>query len=315
MGVDRNAVRELSLKQLHTFRAVAERGSFSAAAVDLELSQPAVSFQVQGLERAVGERLIDRHGRELALTEAGRVVHRYARRLVVIAEELVDELGTLGDTVAGPLVVGASTGLGEHVLPRLCGEFTTAYPDVVVSLRIEDTRTVCERIVDRSLELGIVGAVQTRRGLEFAPFALDEIVLVAAPDSPLARLDGPVPLARVLEERIVLMQEGAGIRSFLDAALATAGVSVADLTTMVCGLQESTKSAVEAGIGVTWISRFSLEKELRFGTLVEVPVADFAPVRDFVSVRAAGRTVSRPVAAFLAFCSDRLPHATPAPAA
>src|SRR5438552_5738560 len=160
----------MDIRHLRTLAEVADRGSFSAAAEALGISQPAVSQQMQTLEREVGETLIDRRGRRTQLTERGRVVHRYAQRMLALSDEFHRELAGGGGELQGALVVGSSTGLGEHVLPALLGGFRTEHPRVTVSLRIEATSTVIERVLARELELGVVGAVRLHRTLVYEPF-------------------------------------------------------------------------------------------------------------------------------------------------
>src|SRR5919202_6367516 len=173
--------RAVDLRQLQTFEAIVERGSFSAAAAALGVSQPAVSQQMRTLERALGGPLIDRRGRRLALTERGEVVHRHAQRMLALSDELRRELAEGAETVAGPLVVGASTGPGDYVLPRLLGGFQADYPDVSVTLTVEATRTIVDRVLERDLELGVVGARRPHRGLVYEPFLHDRVVLAVPP--------------------------------------------------------------------------------------------------------------------------------------
>ena len=137
----------MELRQLETLAAVADRCSFSAAAEALGISQPAVSQQIQTLERDIGSPLIDRSGRRARLTERGEVVLRHARRLLAARDELTRELADQDGELAGHLVVGSSTGLGEHVLPPLLGGFRQLHPAVSVTLRVEVTVTVIDRVL------------------------------------------------------------------------------------------------------------------------------------------------------------------------
>ena len=129
----------MDLRQLQTFVEVVERGSFSAAADALGVTQPAVSQQIQTLERMLGEPLIDRSGRRAAPTDRGEVLHRYALRMLALRDELARELAQDSDQPTGHLIVGASTGPGEHVLPQLLGGFRAAHPRVEVTLRVDAT--------------------------------------------------------------------------------------------------------------------------------------------------------------------------------
>src|SRR6476619_1040848 len=165
----------MDLRQLQTFVEVVERGSFSAAADALGVTQPAVSQQIQTLERMLGEPLIDRSGRRAAPTDRGEGLHRYALRMLALRDELPRELAQDSDQPTGHLIVGASTGPGEHVLPQLLGGFRAAHPRVEVTLRVDATGSVLDRVLDR--DLGVVGARRSLRALEFAPFLRDRVVL------------------------------------------------------------------------------------------------------------------------------------------
>jgi DNA-binding transcriptional LysR family regulator len=295
----------MDIRQLRTFAAVVERGSFSSAADALGVTQPAVSQQVRSLERALGADLLDRSRRRATLTRQGAVVHRYAGRLAALEDDLRRELAEGEGDLVGRLVVGASTGPGEHVLPELLATFRDANPAVTVSLRVEATRTVIDRVLERELELGVVGARRSHRGLAFEPFLRDRVVLAVPPGHPFA--GRRVGLDELRREPLIVMQEGSGIRSVIEAELRAAGVRPGDLrVAMELGLQESAKSAVEGGHGVSFLSSLALAKELRLGTLATADVEGIDPARDFYSVRLAGRQPGRLVGAFLEHCRKRL---------
>jgi DNA-binding transcriptional LysR family regulator len=296
----------MDMRQLQTFATVVERGSFSAAAEALGVTQPAVSQQVRNLERSVGRRLLDRSRRGPVLTEQGEIVHRYAQRLLALQDELAHELQRAGTAeLAGHLIVGASTGPGEHVLPRLLGEFRAEHPAVTVTLRVEATRTVIDLVAERELELGVVGARRAQRNLVFEPFLRDRVILAVPPAHRFA--GRTVTLAELVDEPLVVMQAGSGIRSVIEEELRAAGVRLRDLhVAMELGLQESAKSAVESGFGVSFLSALAVAKELRLGTLATADVAGIDPARDFYSVRLATRPSSRLASAFLRFALDRV---------
>jgi DNA-binding transcriptional LysR family regulator len=302
----------MDLRQLRTLTEVADRGSFSAAAEALRISQPAVSQQIRALERDAGGRLLDRRGRSVELTERGRLVVRHARRMLALSEEFQRDLEAEGGELAGPLVVGSSTGLGEHVLPLLLGGFRAEHPAVTVSLRIEATSTVIDRVLRRELELGVVGAVRPHRALVYEPFLRDRVIL-AVPGG--HRFAGrTVELAEVVREPLIVMQAGAGVRTVIDEELRRAGVRPRDLNVaMEMGLQESAKAAVEAGYGVSFLSELAVERELRLGTLATADVAGLEVSRDFSAVRPAGHEPGRLVAAFMAWSRRRLDAGAAAP--
>ena len=296
----------MDLRQLLTFRTVVDKGSFSQAAEELEVSQPAVSFQIRALEERLGHRLLDRSGRRVRLTEAGEVVYRYARRMIGLEAELEREMGEIGTRISGRLVLGSSTGPGEVLLPRLLGAFHREYPEVRVSLMVSDTQTVCERVLDDELELGVVGAARPQRGLVFEPFVRDELVAIVPPGHPLADR-GSVTLEELAAEPMLIQQEGSGVRSVVEAALRESGVRDRDLrVAMELGLQQSVKAAVLDGYGITVISRLAVERELADGSLVALLLEGAGLERSFFAVRHAGRTPKRVTQAFVDFAREEL---------
>lgn len=289
-----------------TFRTVVDKRSFSQAAEELEISQPAVSFQIRSLEERLGHRLLDRAGRRVAVTEAGEIVYRYAKRMIGLEAELEREMGEVGSRIAGRLVLGSSTGPGELVLPRLLGAFSRAHPDVRVSLVVSDTQTVCERVLDDELEIGVVGAARAQRGLEFEPFMRDELVAIAPPGHHLAGREA-VAIDELAAEPMIMQQEGSGVRAVLEAALRAGGVRDRDLNVaMELGLQQSVKAAVLDGLGITVISRLAVEREVAEGSLVALRLEGEGLERHFFAVRAAGRTPKRVTQAFMEFARSEL---------
>ncbi len=294
----------MDLRHLLIFRTVVERGSFSAAADALEISQPAVSFQIRSLEERLGQRLLDRRGRKVTLTEPGALLDEYARRLLELEDEMVRALDQVDTRVAGRLVVGSSTGPGELVLPGLCGAFRAAHPDVAVRLEVHDTQAVCERVLAGALELGVVGAERAQRGLEFEVFMRDELVLIAPPGHPIADR-GCIDIDELAATPLIMQQPGSGVRSVLTEAFRAIGVREHPVE-MELGLQQSVKTAVLDGLGVTVISRLAVAREVEEGAVAAVPIAGDGLSRDFHWVMPANRTPRRATTAFLEFVRGRL---------
>jgi|SRR5919197_113967 DNA-binding transcriptional LysR family regulator len=295
----------MDTRQLQAFCAVVERKSFSRAAEQLGVTQPAVSLQVRSLEQRLGQTLLDRSGRRVEPTEAGRRLYRSAQRMLALEEQLYEEVAADAGRLAGTLAIGASTGPGAHLVPTLLCEFQRAHPDVRVALSIWDTQTVIDHVVDRGLELGVVGALRRHRSLEFEPLVRDEIVLAVPPAHHAA--GRTLSVDELKEEMLIVMQEGAGVRQVVEEELRRAGLRLRDVEPKLeLGLQESVKSAVGAGYGVAFISRTAIEGELAAGTLAAARVEGVEPVRQIYVVRARGRAITRAAEAFLAFAKERL---------
>jgi DNA-binding transcriptional LysR family regulator len=297
----------MDTRQLAAFCAVVERKSFSQAAERLGVTQPAVSLQIRSLEQRLGRQLLDRSGRRVEPTEAGLRLYASAQRLLAAEEHLLEELDA-GDegTISGTLELGASTGPGGTVVPLLLCDFQDAYPDVRVRLSVSDTQTVVDQVAERELELGIVGAGRRHRGVTFEPFFSDEVVLVCPAGHALA--GKTISLEQLKAEPLIAMQEGAGVRQVIEDELRKAGTRLRDLDVrMELGLQESVRSAVLAGHGVTFISRLAIEADLEAGSIATVRVRGLDPVREIFLARASGRSETRAARAFLAFAPEHLP--------
>ncbi len=296
----------MDTRQLAAFCAVVERKSFSQAAERLGVTQPAVSLQVRSLEKRLGRKLLDRSGRSVEPTEAGLALYRGAQRMLALEGQLLEELQTGEEgELGGTLEVGASTGPGSTVVPVLLCEFQRQNPGVAISLSISDTQTVVDRVAERELELGVVGASRRHRGVVFEPFFRDEVVLVCPPDHRFA--NRTIDLGELREEPLIVMQEGAGVRLVIEDELRRAGTRLRELhPKLELGLQESVRSAVAAGYGVTFISRAAVEADLAAGTLAVARVKGLDPAREISLVRSAGRSPTRAAEAFLDFARERL---------
>jgi len=296
----------MDTKQLQAFCEVVERKSFSQAAERLGVTQPAVSLQVRSLEKRLGMQLLDRSGRRVEPTEAGLRLYRGAQRLLALEEEIVGELAedATGE-LAGTFEIGASTGPGGVVLSQLLCRFAELHPELHVALSVFDTQTVVERVAERTLELGVVGAAPRYRGVEYEPFFHDTVVLACPPGHAFAGRS--VSLEELRGERLIVMQDGAGVRRMIEDELQRAGQKLRDLDVRLeLGLQESVTSAVRGGFGVTFISRSSVENDLLAGTLVEARVNGLQLEREIYLVRAAGRAETRAAREFVAFATERL---------
>src|SRR5919201_880207 len=289
----------MDTRQLAAFCEVVERKSFSQAAERLGVTQPAVSLQVRSLEKRLGQTLLDRSGRRVEPTEAGRRLYRGAQRLLALEEQVLEEVGGAeSGELRGTLEIGASTGPGGIVLARLLCEFQRENPDVHVALSVFDTQTVVDRVADRELELGVVGAARRRRGVTFEPFFEDEVVLAVPPGHRFA--SKTVTLEDLREEPLILMQEGAGVRQMIEDVLRKRRMRLRDLgVKLELGLQESVRTAVQAGYGVTFISSATIEPDLAAGTLAAARVRGLDPKRQISLVRATGRAPTRAAEAFV----------------
>jgi DNA-binding transcriptional LysR family regulator len=296
----------MDTRQLTAFCTVVDLKSFSQAAERLGVSQPAVSLQVRALEERLGQRLLDRSGRRVEPTEAGSRLYRGAQRMLALEQQLVEEVAAEeGGELRGELAIGAATGPGATVVPLLLCDFHRENPEVRVELTISDTQAVVEAVARRELELGIVGATPRHRSVAYEPFFRDEVVLVCPPKHPFA--GKTIDVADLREDTLIVMQEGAGVRQVIEEELRKLGTRLKDLDVRLqLGLQESVKSAVEAGYGVTFISRAAVEAELAARRLATARVRGLEPSRQISLVRASGRVGTRLAEAFVEFAQARV---------
>ena len=296
----------MDTRQLAAFCAVVERRSFSQAAEQLGVTQPAVSLQIRSLEQRLGRQLHDRTGRRVEPTEAGLRLYASAQRLLALEEQLLaDVSGADEGELTGNLELGASTGPGGAVVPLLLCQFQQLHEGVHVRLAVSDTHNVVEQVARRELELGVVGAARRHRGVVFEPFFRDEVVLACPAGHRLA--GKTVALDELRSERLLVMQEGAGVRQVIEDELRAVGTRLRDLGVQVeLGLQESVRSAVAAGQGVTFISRSALDADLAAGTIAIARVQGLDPVREIFLARANGRPETRVARAFVDYAREQL---------
>jgi DNA-binding transcriptional LysR family regulator len=207
------------------------------------------------------------------------------------------------DVLRGRLAIGASTGPGARLVPRLLVGFLRVNAEVEVALEVGATQDIAQRVLAHELELGVVGAEKPHRSLVYEPFRADEIVLALPPGH--ARAGGELSLEELAREPLIVQQEGSGVRAIVEAELRRLGLRPRDLNVVAeLGLQESSQTAVEEGLGATFTSLAAIERELELGRMTCARVTGLSLRRDYVVVRQAAREPSRLAAAFVAYCRE-----------
>jgi molybdate transport repressor ModE-like protein len=270
----------MNTKSLRVFLEVARTGSFSTAARNLGLTQPAVSFHIQSLEKEYGSRLVDRsHGR-CRLTDAGHSLSRYAHRILKAEEELVREMEGRRSEASGPLLVAASNIPGEYIMPRVLSLYRQRHPLVEPRLAVSDSERVLESVRGGEADLGCVGFREEDERLVYGDLCYDRLVFIASDRHPLAgekRLE-PGDLAG---QTLVLREEGSGTRSHMLRILADLGLDAAGMDCMVLGSTMAVIQAVAAGAGISLSSLWAVEPYLRLGRLRVLKVKVRELRRDF----------------------------------
>ncbi|HEY3108195.1 MAG TPA: LysR family transcriptional regulator [Chloroflexota bacterium] len=290
-----------SLYYLRTFHAVATERSFTRAGRRLGLSQPAVSAQIRALERHYGGRLFELWHRRVHLTAEGEALLPYAERVLGLLREADDAVAATRGLERGQLSLGASATIGNYLLPPLLARFTAAHPALRVEVAIGTTAAIAARVVGDELPFGLVEAPVAHADLQVRPFARDEMVLITPPEHPWARA-GRVSRDDLRGTPLLRREAGSGTRTLVDHALDQAGV--ATTVAAVLGSTEALKGAVLAGLGVAWVPRLAVARELVAGELAAVPVAGVEVSRTLSVVAPAGRILSPAGRAFLAFLEE-----------
>jgi len=280
---------DVSLRQLQVFRAVARHRSFSRAAEELVISQPAVSAQIKALEQVLHVPLFQRTSRGVELTEAGRQLLPYAERMLDLLEEAIATVHELRAAQRGRVRVAASTTAGIYVVPKALGAFHRAYPGVELSLDVLNRYAVHQRLLAGDADLAIMGLIEDPQDLEIAEFLPNELVVIASPRHPLVRRH-QIPLEEIAREPFLVREIGSGTRSDTERIFADAGLPLR--VAMELRSNGAIKQAVAADLGVAIMPRDAIGLELETGRLVVLDVQGF-PVRRWWSlVRRAGRPVS-----------------------
>jgi len=254
-------------RRLHVFYTVARLLSFTKAAETLHMTQPAVTFQVRQLEEHFNTRLFDRTHNRISLTEAGQKVYEYAERIFQLYNEMENSVRELTGDISGVLILGASTTIAEYMLPALLGDFKAKYPDVNLRLKVSNTDGIVSMVEHNVIDLGVVEAPVTNKNLAVDVCRTDRLVAIVPPGHPLAQ-HAKVPLSTIVEYPYICREEGSGTREVVLDYLREAGIDPAQLNIiMELGSLEALKGAVESGIGVSIVSRATLAKEIKLGTL------------------------------------------------
>lgn len=290
--------RAVTLRQLRTFKTVADLNSFSLAAQRLKLSQPSVSYQVKELEEALGLPLLDRLGKRVQLTEAGSLLYSYARRVLDTLDEATVALEEMRGIQRGSLRVGASTTVGIYLLPAALGAFKKLHPGLVIALEIGSRARVQEQVLSNELDLAVVGPASKDPELAIIPFLSDELVVVAPAGHPLAG-KRRLTLKDLADQPFIMREATSGSRWSLEKEARKAGAKLR--VAMELGSNGAIKHAVESGLGLAVISRYAAALEFSSGRLVELDVKGFPIRRDWHIVHLRRRRLPGAVAEFIEF--------------
>lgn len=309
---------QLANFRLKVFRTVAEQLSFRRAGEELYLTQPAVTLQIKALEEDLGVPMFDRTGRQIALTPTGSVLLEYVRQIDTLLAGAEQEIAALRGRVAGELRIGVSTTIAQYVLPRMLGEFHRANPQVRLVVQSGNTEEIVSSLREKRIALGLIEGPARRGNVREEPFLEDELVLVVPASHEWAE-SGPIHVAQLADAPLLMREQGSGSRRVLEQALQKAGLKRKSLKiALELDSTEAIKSAIEAGLGVGFASRWATYKEAEMGTLREVEIHGLRVLRKFTLVYPSGPEPDGAAGVFRRFALERrkmlLPQLAKSPA-
>jgi DNA-binding transcriptional LysR family regulator len=271
----------MDLWQLNIFCKVVELKSFSLAGKKVHLSQPTISSHIKDLEEHFGCRLIDRLAREAVPTKAGKILYRYAIRLLGLKAEAETALAEFQGKVKGRLAVGGSTIPGVYIIPKIIGPFIQHHPEVTISLVNGDSEAIINYIAEGVLELGIVGAAANDKRIVQEKLIQDELCLVVPSDHKWADKKSVKPYM-LLEEPFICREAGSGTLKSIQESLNSIGYGLGDLNIVSeMGSTEAVIQGIKSRVGLSILSPVAITEELRAGTLIALSVEDLDLKRDF----------------------------------
>ena len=292
-------------RRLQVFYTVAKQLSFTKAAEQLFMTQPAVTFQVKQLEETFNARLFERSHGKIALTPAGKLVMDYAGKILGLSEEMEKRVAELSGAMGGPLLLGASTTIAEFILPQILGEFKAQYSQVRAHLTVANSETIVNRVADHSLDLGLIESPTNLPTVQIEVVCEDELVLICAPGYKFAKLKSVKP-QQIVGEPYVSREVGSGTRDFADNYLRECKVAPEDLNiVMELGSPVAIKGVVETGLGVSIVSRAMVAKEIKLGVLVAVPLEPRL-IRTLSLVYPREKFRSKLITTFVEFATSRM---------
>ncbi len=298
----------MDLRALEVFCKIVELRSFSRAADAVYLTQPTVSGHIKALEEEMGLQLLDRAGRTVAPTQAGELLYGYARRLLALREEAQQAISEHKGGLKGHLVIGASNIPGAYILPPLVVTFKREHPDVTITLQVGGSHEVVRGIIERTLEVGMVGARFEEGRVTYESYAQDELVLAVSASHPWASRS-TVRLEELPQQPFIMRERGSGTRKVMEETLAAHNLDPSGLHVVleVTG-NEAVRQALKTGAGIAVISRRAIQDDIRCKTIAALRLHGVKLSRDFYLVIHKSRSRSPLAEAFL-----RVLHESAAP--
>lgn len=294
----------MELRKLEAFCKVVELKSFTKAAEGIFLSQPTVSEHVRSLENELGQKLINRLGKEVETTPVGKILYKYASNILQTRQEALQAIAHYSGRVAGKITVGCGTIPGTYILPELISSFRSLHPSTKAILRITSSRIITEKVLKGQLEFGIVGARWNEKRLSWTKIFSDELTLVVHPAHPLAGKN-EVSLQTAAQSPFIIREPESGTRRVFSNILAQEGLKENDLKVVAeIGSTAAIKEAVKAGIGIAILSKRAVLDDLDCGRLVTLSIKRHKMRRPFYLVQRKNRELPPVAAAFVGYIRE-----------
>jgi DNA-binding transcriptional LysR family regulator len=278
----------ITLRQLKVFERVARRLSFTRAAEELYLTQPAVSMQIKQFEESIGLPLFERLGKKIYLTRAGEELYQVSRAIseqLEEAEQLIEELKGIE---GGRLVVAVASTMHYFGI-RLLAEFARRYPKVRISFKVTNRKGLIQQLEENQADIILMGQPPDGLDLSYEPFLENPLVLIAPAEHPLAGKQR-IPLSELRHENFIMREQGSGTRGSVERFFAERGIEI--VTSMDMNTNGAIKQGVEEGLGLAIVSIHTLERELESGRVVVLDVENFPIRRQWYIVQRAGKRLS-----------------------
>lgn len=299
----------MNYSTLQTFVIVAEKKNLSLAAQEIHITQPAISKQLSVLESHFDTALVERKGRGVSLTPAGEVFYRHAREMLELMNKAEREIRQLSGEIRGRMVIWASTIPGHYILPPIIGTFKKEYPNVQTVLQIGDSKEAIRKLLEESAHLAAVGILPNNKRIEGVKFFSDELMVIVPIDHPLAELS-EVSIDRLAKEPLVWREIGSGTRSVVESFLAQGGLSADKLNiALELGSTGAIVTAVEAGAGISVVSRWAILKELALKKIKAMKIRGLPMQRDLFLAYPRRKNKSPMVETFIKYALKQNPPA------
>ncbi len=292
----------MNLKQLEAFVQVAEGKSFSKAAKELFLTQPTISAHIASLERELNARLFVRNTKEVSLSEDGKDLYRYAKQIIDLQKQIEERFETEEEGSRHCITIAASTIPAQYLLPRVLKRFNEKYPDEQIKIMESDSSKVVSQIVDHIVDVGFTGTVLEKKHCRYLPFYKDKLAVITPNTERYRRLkeESPDGIDWILEEHLIMREEGSGTRKEAEEQLKAAGIPAEKLDVIASiGNQETIKKSVRQGMGITILSELAAVDEEADGELLTFPIPGADAGRDINLVYNKNYQLSRSAERFI----------------